>query len=454
MCRWSVARPRPLANSIPLRPRHECSQWIWRHGGGLSGRAGPGGGLGQARHLVQGWRKPPSRSSAAGAIGTRDRLSRHRYRGNARADYPSLSRIREAIWQERPVAVRSSATAEDLPNASFAGQHDSYINMRGEEAVFEACRRCFASIFTDRAIVYRNDNGFDHFKVALSVAVMKMVRSDMGASGVIFTLDTESGFRDVVLVTGSYGLGENIVQGRVDPDEFYVHKPTYRAGHRAVLRHTLGEKQVKMMFARRSRPRPREPQRARAERARFVSRRGGSVAGGNALRIEDHYSLPRAAPRRWISNGPRMAFTANCLSSRPGPRRWPRTRVERGSDLCPEEKGEIWFPAAPSARRSQAASRIVPAKTTWDFQPGEILVADTTTPDWEPVMKKAAGISPTAAAAPAMPRSSRASWAFRQWSEPGTPGKNWRPAQRSRFPAPRAISARSMRACLPSIYRR
>jgi pyruvate, water dikinase len=128
------------------------------------------------------------------------------------------------------VAVRSSGTAEDLPNASFAGQHESFLNVRGEEDLFEACRLCFASIFTDRAIVYRIDNGFDHFKVALSVAVMKMVRADLAASGVIFTLDTESGFPDVVLVTGSYGLGENIVQGKVDPDEFMsTSRPSPRA---------------------------------------------------------------------------------------------------------------------------------------------------------------------------------------------------------------------------------
>ena len=130
------------------------------------------------------------------------------------------------------VAVRSSATAEDLPTASFAGQHESYLNVRGPDELFEACRRCFASVFTDRAIVYRNDNGFDHLKIGLSVGVMKMVRSDIAASGVAFTLDTESGFRDVVLVTGSYGLGENIVQGRVDPDEFHVHKPTFKRGYR------------------------------------------------------------------------------------------------------------------------------------------------------------------------------------------------------------------------------
>src|SRR6478672_3124232 len=147
------------------------------------------------------------------------------------------------------VAVRSSATAEDLPTASFAGQHDSFLNVRGAKDLFEACRRCFASIFTDRAIAYRIDNGFDHFKVALSVGVMKMVRADRASSGVIFTLDTESGFRDVVFVTGVYGLGENIVQGAVDPDEFYVHKPTFRLGHRAVLSRSLGRKQMRMVYA-------------------------------------------------------------------------------------------------------------------------------------------------------------------------------------------------------------
>lgn len=148
------------------------------------------------------------------------------------------------------VAVRSSATAEDLPTASFAGQHDSFLNVRGADDLFEACRRCFASVFTDRAIVYRNDNGFDHLKIGLSVGVMKMVHSDLSASGVAFTLDTETGFRDVVFVTGSYGLGENIVQGRVDPDEFYVHKPTFRDGHRAVLRHSLGRKQQRLIMLR------------------------------------------------------------------------------------------------------------------------------------------------------------------------------------------------------------
>jgi pyruvate,water dikinase len=148
------------------------------------------------------------------------------------------------------VAVRSSATAEDLPTASFAGQHESFLNVRAATALFEACRRCFATIATDRAISYRIDNGFDHFKVFLSVGVMRMIRSDQVASGVIFTLDTESGFRDVVFVTGAYGLGGNVVQGQVNPDEFYVHKTTFRAGHRDVLRRSLGDKSIRMIYRR------------------------------------------------------------------------------------------------------------------------------------------------------------------------------------------------------------
>ena len=147
------------------------------------------------------------------------------------------------------VAVRSSATAEDLPTASFAGQHESFLNVEGEQALLKAVLHCYRSLYSERAIKYRLDNGFDHFKVYLSVGVMKMVRSDIAASGVIFTLDTESGFRDVVFVTGSYGLGENIVQGRVDPDEFYVHKPALKAGKFPIIRRALGSKLIRMEFA-------------------------------------------------------------------------------------------------------------------------------------------------------------------------------------------------------------
>jgi pyruvate, water dikinase len=207
------------------------------------------------------------------------------------------------------VAVRSSATAEDLPNASFAGQHESFLNVRGEAAVIEACRQCFASIFTDRAIVYRIDNDFDHFKIALSVAVMKMVRSDLASSGVIFTLDTESGFRDVVFLTGCWGLGENIVQGRVDPDEFYVHKPTFREGYRAVLSRSLGGKEMKLVYGRgRGAARTRNLETPKSERERFCPSDAEVLElAGYAIGIEDHYSKLAGHPTpmdiEWAKDG-------------------------------------------------------------------------------------------------------------------------------------------------------
>ncbi len=148
-----------------------------------------------------------------------------------------------------PVAVRSSATAEDLPTASFAGQHESYLNIEGETALLDAVHRCFASLYTDRAIKYREDNGFEHDKVALSVGVQKMVRSDKGSAGIGFSLDPESGFRDIIHITGVWGLGENIVQGAVTPDEFYVLKPTFKAGKQAIIQKKLGEKAMTMIYS-------------------------------------------------------------------------------------------------------------------------------------------------------------------------------------------------------------
>ena len=161
----------------------------------------------------------------------------------------AYARLQSEYGEQMTVAVRSSATAEDLPTASFAGQHETYLNISGEATLLDAVRRCFASLFKDRAISYRVENGFDHFKVFLSVGVMKMVRSDLASSGVIFSLDTESGFRDVVFITGAYGLGENVVQGTVDPDEFHVFKPTLRLGRRTVLRRALGGKKIRMVYA-------------------------------------------------------------------------------------------------------------------------------------------------------------------------------------------------------------
>ncbi|HEU4678835.1 MAG TPA: PEP/pyruvate-binding domain-containing protein, partial [Terrimicrobiaceae bacterium] len=160
----------------------------------------------------------------------------------------AYGRLRGADVHPPDVAVRSSATAEDLPDASFAGQQETYLNVQGHRALLHTCKQCFASLFTDRAISYRVDKGFAHEKIALSVGVQRMVRSDLAASGVMFTLDTESGFRDAVLINAAYGLGENIVQGSVNPDEYYVFKPTLLQGFRPILQKTLGSKEFKLIY--------------------------------------------------------------------------------------------------------------------------------------------------------------------------------------------------------------
>ena len=147
------------------------------------------------------------------------------------------------------VAVRSSATAEDLPTASFAGQQETFLNIRGELALVDACKECFASLSTNRAISYRVDLGFDHFKVALSIGVQKMVRSDLASAGVMFTIDTETGFKDVVFITGAYGLGENVVKGAVNPDEYYVFKPTLKQGFNPIISKKVGTKSIKMIYS-------------------------------------------------------------------------------------------------------------------------------------------------------------------------------------------------------------
>ncbi|HEY2135271.1 MAG TPA: phosphoenolpyruvate synthase, partial [Xanthobacteraceae bacterium] len=295
------------------------------------------------------------------------------------------------------VAVRSSATAEDLPTASFAGQHESFLNVRGGDEVVEACRRCFASIFTDRAIVYRIDNGFGHFKVALSVGVMKMVRSDLAASGVIFTLDTESGFRDVVFVTGSWGLGENIVQGKVDPDEFYVHKPTFRLGHRAVLSRSLGNKELRLVYASgKGEATTRNVATQQAERERFCLGDGEVLELADyAIRIEDHYSRLAGQPTpmdiEWAKDGEEGKLYI--VQARP---ETVASRRTAGDFETYTRKGTGAVLATGRAVGEKIASGAVRLVTGGHdlaaFQPGEVLVAESTTPDWEPVMKTAAAI--------------------------------------------------------------
>ena len=305
--------------------------------------------------------------------------------------------LKAELGEELSVAVRSSATAEDLPTASFAGQHDTYLNIRGEEMLLDAVKRCQASLFTDRAISYRTDNGFDHFKVYLSVAVMQMVRSDLASSGVIFTIDTESGHPDVVFITGAWGLGENVVQGAVDPDEFYVHKPTFRQGFRSVLRKTLGEKQIRMVY---SPGRTREPvinrPTPKADRARFcLSEADVLELADAAIKIEDHYSRQAGVFRpmdiEWAKDGPDgKLYIVQARPETAASQRSVNVLEEFVLDGTgtPRAKGR-----AVGARVASGNVRLVKdGRHLSEFKPGEVLVADTTTPDWEPVMKTAAAI--------------------------------------------------------------
>ena len=221
----------------------------------------------------------------------------------------AYSKLRDEYGETLTLAVRSSATAEDLPTASFAGQHETFLNVAGEERLLDAVRMCFASLFKDRAISYRIENGFDHFKVFLSVGVMKMVRSDRSSSGVIFSLDTETGFRDVVFITGAYGLGENVVQGTVDPDEFYVFKPTFRQGKRVVLRRKMGGKEIRMVYAKAAgRDTTRNVPTAREDQQRYcISDEDVVALADAAIKIEDHYSRRAGHPMpmdiEWARDG-------------------------------------------------------------------------------------------------------------------------------------------------------
>jgi pyruvate,water dikinase len=299
--------------------------------------------------------------------------------------------LQQEYGEEVSLAVRSSATAEDLPTASFAGQQDSYLNIKGEESLLDTCRRCFASLFTDRAIHYRIDQGFDHFKVSLSIGVMKMVRSDISSSGVMFSIDTESGFRDAVFVTGAYGLGENVVQGAVDPDEFYVHKPTYLAGHRAVLRRLVGDKAVKMILVDgETKNTTRNIPTPKADRVRFcLSDDDVLELAGYACAIEQHYGRPM--DMEWAKDG--IDGKLYIVQARP------ETVASQHSGTALESyvlegRGELLTEGRSVGEKiaTGTVKRIENLTQLAEFKPGEVLVADTTTPDWEPVMKTAAAI--------------------------------------------------------------
>jgi len=303
--------------------------------------------------------------------------------------------LRSEYGTELSLAVRSSATAEDLPTASFAGQHESYLNVRGDEQLVDAVHKCFASIFTDRAIHYRIDQGFDHFKVFLSVAVMKMVRSDLAASGVGFTLDPESGFRDVVVINGSYGIGENVVQGNVIPDEFTVHKPTFLAGNCTVLRRRLGTKRMKMVYGEGGARTVNVPT-TEEERARFCLEDAEVLTIADyALKVERHYGARagRELPMdiEWAKDG--VDGKIYLVQARPETVASHR-RAQVIEEYEIEHKGRVLVRGrAVGEKIASGPVRVVRKPEELEtFNAGEVLVAETTTPDWEPVMKKAAAI--------------------------------------------------------------
>ncbi len=308
----------------------------------------------------------------------------------------ALAQLTAEYGPELTVAVRSSATAEDLPNASFAGQHESYLNIRGETGVIDAVRHCFASLFTDRAIRYRIDNGFDHFKVFNSVGIMKMVRSDLASSGVIFTIDTETGFENVVFITGAYGLGENVVQGAVDPDEFYVFKPTYRTGKAAVLKRSLGGKKIKMIFSESGRATTRNIPTDIKERERFCLSDAEVLAlAGQAMKIEQHYSAKAGVSRpmdvEWAKDG--VDGRLYIVQARPETVASQRDRTVIEDYKIRKHGHKKIEGRAVGAKIAVGKARVIEHLSELSqFVPGEILVADTTSPDWGTVMKSAAGV--------------------------------------------------------------
>jgi len=314
------------------------------------------------------------------------------------ADWPP--QVAEAIRNayqglgDVPVAVRSSATAEDLPTASFAGRHESYLNITGEEALLDACRRCYASLFMERAIKYRNDMGFADMKVALSIGVQRMVRADIGCAGVCFTLEPESGFRDVVHIAGNWGLGENVVQGAVVPDEFQVFKPTLRAGKAAIIQRRLGAKQRTMVYA------PDGDGRAGSSTVNCdttLDRRETFTLSDQevqqlarwALVIEEHYGMPMDI--EWAKDGEDGQLYI--VQARP-------ETIHSGRDpyhlksYSLEEKGTAVVQGSAVGNGIAAGRvRILQSPREADqFLDGEVLVTDITNPDWDPLLKRAAAI--------------------------------------------------------------
>ncbi len=304
-----------------------------------------------------------------------------------RVAYEKLSAGVEASF-----AVRSSATAEDMPDASFAGQQETFLNVRGIDAVMTAVKHVFASLFNDRAISYRVHQGYDHKGVALSAGVQRMVRSDLAASGVMFTLDTESGFNDVVFITGSQGLGEMVVQGAVNPDEFYVHKPTLKAGRPAVVRKTLGSKLIKMTYSEDAGHgrQVKIVDTVEAERNRFcITDEEVMALAKQALIIEQHYGRPMDI--EWAKDG--QDGQLYIVQARPETVR-SRQEANMLERFALKQSGKVLIEGRAIGHKiGSGPARVISSISQMDeVQPGDVLVTDMTDPDWEPIMKRASAI--------------------------------------------------------------
>jgi pyruvate,water dikinase len=308
----------------------------------------------------------------------------------------AYDRLSEGRRDGVDVAVRSSATAEDLPEASFAGQQETYLNVHGRQVLLDACKRCYASLFTDRAISYREDMQFDHLKIALSIGVQRMVRSDLGASGVMFSIDTETGFPDAVLINASYGLGENIVQGAVNPDEYYVFKPTLKQGFRPILHKSLGTKEFKLVYdiggSKMVKNVPVPPD----DRARFAMTDDEILTLARwACVIEDHYSAKKGKPcpmdMEWAKDG--HTGELFILQARPETVQSQKSRDQIETYRLRERGPVLVTGRSVGDRIGQGRVRVIKnVSDLHQFNEGDVLVTDKTDPDWEPIMKKAAAI--------------------------------------------------------------
>ncbi|WP_071189941.1 phosphoenolpyruvate synthase [Trichormus sp. NMC-1] len=308
----------------------------------------------------------------------------------------SYQSLCQEYGEDTDVAVRSSATAEDLPDASFAGQQETYLNVYGFKSVLESCHKCFASIFTDRAISYRQKKGFDHFEVALSVGVQKMVRSDLACSGVMFSIDTETGFQDAALITAAYGLGETVVQGAVNPDEYLVFKPTLKQGFKPILQKRLGTKEIKMVYDLGGMKLTKNVSVLASERNQFALNNDEILQLATwACIIEDHYSQVRGIDTpmdiEWAKDG--VTGELFIVQARPETVQSQKTKnVLKSYQL--KEKSEVLLTGRSVGEMigQGKAKVILDASQIQQFQAGDVLVTNRTDPDWEPIMKKASAI--------------------------------------------------------------